>query len=132
MISSQDALSPATPGSVHRAGKPAHRSPGRLPPQDPHIARLAGEGRQPAARPAAARSRGGGRTWWALGFEATGPASLLRSEPEAAAAHVFTRAPPGGMELGTDDSQSYAQWLTHRPGARRHRRLTAVPADGLP
>ena len=49
--------------------------------------------------------------WWTLGFEATGHASLLRGELEATAAHVFAQALPGGVELGLDDSQSYAQWL---------------------
>jgi hypothetical protein len=53
----------------------------------------------------------GGQAWWTLGFEATGPASLLRAELEATAALVFAQALPGGMELGADDSQSYAQWL---------------------
>jgi hypothetical protein len=56
--------------------------------------------------------RAGGRAWWTLGFEATGPASLLREELEATAALVFAQALPGGVELGTADSQSYAQWLT--------------------
>ncbi len=50
--------------------------------------------------------------WWTLGFEATGPASLLRRHLESTAAHVFAQALPSGVELGTDDSQSYAQWLT--------------------
>ena len=52
-----------------------------------------------------------GEPWWTLGFEATGPASALRSELNAAAALVFTQALPDGMELGIGDSQSYAQWL---------------------
>jgi hypothetical protein len=55
------------------------------------------------------RSRGG--AWWTLGFEAAGPANVLRSELEAAAALVFAQALPSGVELGTDDSRSYAQWL---------------------
>ncbi len=55
--------------------------------------------------------------WWTLGFEATGPASLLRSALEAAAALVFALALPGGMEPGPDDSRSYAEWLYQRPGA---------------
>ena len=50
-----------------------------------------------------------------LGFEATGPAGGLRTELEAAAALVFTQALPGGVELRTDDSQSYMQWLTGAP-----------------
>jgi hypothetical protein len=56
-----------------------------------------------------------GQAWWTLGFEATGPDSLLRSELEAAAALVFSQALPGGVELRTDDSQSYTQWLTGTP-----------------
>jgi hypothetical protein len=53
-----------------------------------------------------------GQAWWTLGFEATGPDSLLRGELEAAAALVFARPLPGGVELGIDNSQSYTQWLT--------------------
>jgi hypothetical protein len=52
-----------------------------------------------------------GRAWWSLGFEATGPAELLRSELEGTAALVFAEALPGGMKLGPDESASYAQWL---------------------
>jgi hypothetical protein len=59
----------------------------------------------------------GGEAWWTLGFEATGPAEALRSELEAAAALVFGQALPGGVELGMDNSRSYAQWLRRRPGA---------------
>jgi hypothetical protein len=56
-----------------------------------------------------------GRDWWTLGFEATGPASLLCSELEAAAAVVFANALPGNVKLGPDNSRSYAQWLGERP-----------------
>jgi len=59
----------------------------------------------------------GGEAWWTLGFEATGPASLLRSELQAAAALVFARALPAGVKLDMDDSRSYQQWLLRRPGA---------------
>jgi len=59
----------------------------------------------------------GGEAWWTLGFEATGPAEALRGELDAAAALVFDRALPGGVELGMDNSWSYAQWLGRRPGA---------------
>jgi len=59
----------------------------------------------------------GGEAWWTLGFEATGPAEALRSELDAAAALVFGQALPGGVELGMDNSRSYAQWLRRRPGA---------------
>jgi hypothetical protein len=58
-----------------------------------------------------------GEPWWTLGFEATGPASALRSELSAAAALVFAQAVPGGRELGMGDCQSYAQWLRRQPGA---------------
>jgi hypothetical protein len=58
-----------------------------------------------------------GQDWWTLGFEATGPPSLLRSELQAAAALVFAQALPDGMEPGPDESRSYAQWLSQRPGA---------------
>ncbi|HXZ78096.1 MAG TPA: hypothetical protein VEH31_45475, partial [Streptosporangiaceae bacterium] len=60
-----------------------------------------------------------GQAWWTLGFEATGPASLLRGELDATAAFVFAHSLPGGRELGPDDCQSYAQWLTR----------TQVPSD---
>ena len=58
-----------------------------------------------------------GQDWWTLGFEATGPAGLLGSELQAAAALVFAQALPGGVEPGLDDSRSYAEWLGQRPGA---------------
>jgi hypothetical protein len=57
-----------------------------------------------------------GEPWWTLGFEATGPADALRRELDAAAAIVFADALPDGAELGTDDSQSYVQWLRRQPG----------------
>ena len=58
-----------------------------------------------------------GQAWWTLGFEATGPTSLLRRELEATATLVLTQALPDGMELDTDRSQSYAEWLGSQPGA---------------
>jgi hypothetical protein len=59
-----------------------------------------------------------GQHWCTLGFEATAPADLLRSELEATAALVFAHALPGGMEPGPDESRSYAQWLSHQRGRR--------------
>ena len=56
--------------------------------------------------------------WWTLRFTAIGPADALRGELDAAAALVFADALPGEMELGTDDSQSYMQWLCRQPGTR--------------
>jgi len=55
--------------------------------------------------------------WWTLGFEATGPTSLLRRELEATATLVLTQALPDAMKLDTDRSQSYAEWLGSQPGA---------------
>jgi hypothetical protein len=57
-----------------------------------------------------------GQDWWTLGFEATGPADMLRSELQATAALVFATPLPGGVELGPDESRSYAEWLGQRPG----------------
>ena len=57
-----------------------------------------------------------GEPWWTLCLEATGPADALRRELDAAAALVFADALAGGVELGIDDSQSYAQWLRRQPG----------------
>jgi hypothetical protein len=61
--------------------------------------------------------RASGQDWWTLGFEATGPADLLRSELQATAALVFAQALPGIVEPGPDESRSYAEWLCQRPGA---------------
>jgi hypothetical protein len=30
---------------------------------------------------------------------------------------VFAEVPPGGVDVGMDDSRSYAEWLWQRPGA---------------
>lgn len=52
-----------------------------------------------------------GEAWWSLGFEATGPAGLLRDELEAAARLVFAEVLPGGADLSMGDSMSYAEWI---------------------
>lgn len=57
-----------------------------------------------------------GEEWWSVGFEATGPADVLRGQLEAAAALVFAQALPGSVELSMDDSMSYAQWLRGQSG----------------
>ena len=59
-----------------------------------------------------------GQDWWTLGFEATGPADLLRSELQATAALVFAQALPGAVEPGPDESRSYAEWLCQRLGGK--------------
>ena len=55
------------------------------------------------------------RDWWSIGLEATGPARLLRPAIEATAATVFAHALPDGVELSTDNSLSYAEWLSSQP-----------------
>ena len=51
-------------------------------------------------------------TWWSLGFEAAGPADLVRGALEGTAALIFAQALPGGAELGPGDCRSYAEWLS--------------------
>ncbi len=74
---------------------------------EPAAARAAG----PGCAVELAEFRTTGEDWWTLGFEATGPAAVLRGELEAAAALVFGRALPGEVELTMADCMSYAQWL---------------------
>ena len=74
-------------------------------------------GQQPGCEVELTEIRTGGQDWWTLGFEATGPADLLRSELAATAALVFAQALPGGVQPGRDESRSYAQWLGPPPGA---------------
>ena len=62
------------------------------------------------------RSHTADQDWWSLGFEATGHADLLRSTLEATAALVFAHALPGGLRPGPQESRSYAEWLSQRPG----------------
>ncbi len=51
-------------------------------------------------------------TWWSLGFEAAGPADLVRRVLEDTAALIFARALPDGAEFGLGDCRSYAEWLS--------------------
>ena len=74
-------------------------------------------GQQPGCEVELTEIRTGGQDWWTLGFGATGPADLLRSELAATAALVFAQALPGGVQPGRDESRSYAQWLGPPPGA---------------
>ena len=77
----------------------------------PVTAPVPGPGQEPRCEVELTEVRTAGQDWWTLGFEATGPADLLRSELEATAALVFAQALPGGVEPGTDESRSYAEWL---------------------
>jgi hypothetical protein len=81
------------------------------------VARAPGLGREPGCDVELTEVRTRGQDWWSLGFEATGPAEMLRSELEATAALVFAQALPDGMEFGPDESRSYAEWLFRQFGA---------------
>ena len=82
----------------------------------PAGARVPGLGDGPACRVELTEVHTRGETWWTLGFEATGPASLLRGELEATAALMFAQPLPGDVHVGTDNSRSYAEWLRRLPG----------------
>jgi hypothetical protein len=79
------------------------------------VARAPGLGQEPRCEVELTEVHTGGRDWWTLGFEATGPADLLRSELQATAALVFAHPLPGGVEPGPDESRSYAEWLLLQP-----------------
>ena len=83
---------------------------------EPVLARVPALGGEPGCAVELTEVHARGEDWWTLGFEATGPADLLRGELEATAALVFAQALPGGVAFGTDDSRSYAEWLWRRPG----------------
>jgi hypothetical protein len=74
-----------------------------------------GRGQEPRCEVELTEIRAHGQSWWTLGFEAKGPAHLLSSELQAAAARVFARPLPGSVELGPDKSRSYAEWLYPAP-----------------
>jgi hypothetical protein len=75
------------------------------------VAPAPGPGGEPRCEVELTEVRTRGQDWWTLGFEATGPADLLRSELQATAALLFAQALPGGVEPGPDESRSYAEWL---------------------
>ena len=81
------------------------------------VARAPGLGGEPGCEVELTEVRTRGEDWWTLGFEATGPADLLRSALQATAALMFAQALPGGVEPGPDESRSYAEWLGQHPGA---------------
>ncbi len=115
---------PASP-LRHDSGDPARWRPVRKRRRISRFSQAGGQlearaprlGQEPWCEVELTEVRTPGQDWWTLGFEAIGPASLLRSELEATAALVFAHAVPGGVELGLDQSRSYAEWLGQRPGA---------------
>ena len=113
--------SPPSPGSRDPAGWQPVRKRRRISrfslASGPVVAPAAGLSQEPGCEVELTEVHAGGQHWWTLGFEATGPAHLLRSTLQATAALVFAHPLPGGVEPGPDDSRSYAQWLGQRPGA---------------
>ena len=87
----------------------------------PVSAQAAGVGQEPQCAVELTEVRTSGRDWWTLGFEATGPDDLLRRALQATAALVFAQALPSSVEPGTNESRSYMEWLSQRPGAERAR-----------
>ena len=114
-------FSPLRPGSGDPAGWTPVRKRRRISrfsrASRQVVARVPGPGQQPGCEVELTEVHTSGQHWWTLGFEATGPAELLRSALEATAALVFAQALPGGVEPGPDESRSYAQWLGQQPGA---------------
>jgi hypothetical protein len=116
--------SPPRPGSADPAGwQPVRkrRRISRFPLADGPVAvRGPGLDGEPRCEVELTEIRTSGQDWWTLGFEAAGPADLLRSELQAAAALVFAHALPGGVEPGPDESRSYAEWLGQPLAADSH------------
>jgi hypothetical protein len=83
----------------------------------PAAARAPVPGGEPCCAVELTEVRTRGQDWWTLGLEATGPADLLDGELQAAAALVFARPLPAGVQPGPDHSRSYAEWLARPPGA---------------
>jgi hypothetical protein len=115
---------PLCPHSQHRADpagwRPVHKSRriSRFSSARGQLVALAADlGDEPRCGVELTEIRTGGQDWWTLGFEATGPADLLRGELQAAATLVFAQALPGGAQPSPDESSSYAHWLSLRPGA---------------
>jgi hypothetical protein len=86
----------------------------------PIVARGPGLGQEPRCEVELTEVRTSGQDWWTLGFEATGPADLLRSELQATAALVFAHALPGSAQPGPDQSRSYAEWLCQQSGTESY------------
>jgi hypothetical protein len=114
-------VSPPSPGGGDPPGWRPVRKKRRIsrlsPASGPVMALAAGLGQQPRCQVELTEVHTGGQHWWTLGFEATGPAHLLRSQLEATAELVFAQPLPGGVQPSQDHSRSYAQWLGQQPGA---------------
>jgi hypothetical protein len=116
-------FSPLSPGSAGPAGWRPVRKRRRISrfslASGQIVAHVPGVGQEPRCEVELTEVHARGRDWWTLGFEATGSADLLRSELQATAALVFAHPLPGGVQPGPDESRSYAEWLSQRPGHQR-------------
>ncbi len=115
-------FSPLSPGSRDPAGWQPVRKRRRISrfcslASGPVVAPATGLSQEPRCEVELTEVHTSGQDWWTLGFEATGPADLLRSTLQATATLVFAHPLPGGAEPGPDKSSSYAQWLGQQPGA---------------
>ena len=115
---------PFSPLSPYRADSPGWRPVrktrriSRFPPASGQTAaRAPGLSGQPRCEVELTEVHTSGQDWWTLGFEATGPAEMLSSELQTTAALVFAQALPGAAEPGSDESRSYAKWLSQPRGA---------------
>jgi hypothetical protein len=115
-------FSPLSPGSRDPASWQPVRKRRRISrfcplASGPVVAPATGLSQEPRCEVELTEVHTSGQDWWTLGFEATGPADLLRSTLQATATLVFAHPLPGGVEPGPDKSSSYAQWLGQQPGA---------------
>ena len=78
------------------------------------MAGIPGRATEPSCAVELTEVSSGSETWWSLGFEATGPADLLRSTLQGTTALVFARALPADVEFDMSHCQSYADWLSRR------------------
>ena len=78
------------------------------------MAGIPGRATEPSCAVELTEVSSGSETWWSLGFEATGPADLLRSTLQGTAALVFAGALPADVEFDMSHCQSYADWLSRR------------------
>ena len=112
-------FSPLSPYDGHPAGWQSVRKRRRISrfslANGQIVARAPGLNREPGCNVELTEVHTRGHDWWALGFEASGPADLLRSTLDATARLVFTHHLPGGMEPSPDESCSYVRWLSQLP-----------------
>ena len=78
------------------------------------MAGIPGRATEPSCAVELTEVSSGSETWWSLGFEATGPADLLRSTLQGTTALVFARTLPADVEFGMSHCQSYVEWLSRR------------------